>query len=384
MTPSDHDLDSLDEEHDDIRITEYDIAASSNDFNVNTIIDFIEEGAIKLPPYQRNYTWDKKGASKLIESLIIGLPVPQVFLYEEGRNSFSILDGQQRLMSVYFFCKKRFPLKNKRAELRAMFAQKGVYPETILADDSFFEAFNLELPSEEGQPPNPLNQLNFDTLDDFQRQLKLRPIRCVIIKQNEPRDDNSSVFEIFDRLNTGGVNLKPQEIRANLYYSDFYKMIYDLNSNPLWRRVIGKEELDSNLRDVELILRAFSMICYTKEYRPSMTRFLNRFSNEAKKHYDSGKISLLKNLFELFLISTENIDPSLFRLSGRFSIAVFEAAFYGCAHAAYNNSDPARMKTIDAETLGSLTTKLQPKMQEGTSKKDNVIERMRIALEVIQ
>jgi uncharacterized protein with ParB-like and HNH nuclease domain len=86
----------MDDDESDIQITEYDITASSNDFNVMTIVNFLDAGAIRLPPYQRNYTWDRRRASKLIESLIIGLPVPQIFLYEESRNAFLILDGQQR------------------------------------------------------------------------------------------------------------------------------------------------------------------------------------------------------------------------------------------------------------------------------------------------
>ena len=238
----------MEDDESGIRITEYDITASSNDFNVMTIVSFLEEGAIRLPPYQRNYTWDKRRASKLIESLIIGLPVPQVFLYEEGRNLFSILDGQQRLMSVYFFWKKRFPKKSKRAELREIFAEKGIYPASIVGDDNYFEKFNLDLPAEDGEERGPLHGKNFDTLEEFQPQLKLRPIRSVIIKQNEPKDDNSSVYEMFDRLNTGGVNLKPQEIRANLYYGEFYKAIYALNKNAIWRNLIGQPDVDNNLR----------------------------------------------------------------------------------------------------------------------------------------
>ena len=75
---------------DEGQIDEYDLTSSPNDFNISTIYNFIESGAVKIPGFQRNYVWDIKRASKLIESLIIGLPVPQVFLYEEGRNSFLV------------------------------------------------------------------------------------------------------------------------------------------------------------------------------------------------------------------------------------------------------------------------------------------------------
>src|SRR5580704_14393856 len=83
------------EPQDDYPIDQYDLTATPNDFNILTIFNFIQSGAVKIPGFQRNYVWDLKRASKLIESLIIGLPVPQVFLYEEARNKFLVIDGQQ-------------------------------------------------------------------------------------------------------------------------------------------------------------------------------------------------------------------------------------------------------------------------------------------------
>ena len=76
------------EDADEIQIEEYDITASPNDFNVVTIYNFLEAGSVRIPGFQRNYVWDLGRASKLIESLLLGLPVPQIFLYESGRNDF--------------------------------------------------------------------------------------------------------------------------------------------------------------------------------------------------------------------------------------------------------------------------------------------------------
>src|SRR5437762_9654187 len=90
------------DEEEEFQVDEYDLTASPNDINVLTINNFIESGAVKIPGFQRNYVWDIKRASKLIESLILGLPVPQIFLYEESPNSFLVIDGQQRLMSIFY------------------------------------------------------------------------------------------------------------------------------------------------------------------------------------------------------------------------------------------------------------------------------------------
>jgi Protein of unknown function DUF262 len=363
----------------DVQLVEYDITSSANDFNVLTIINYIESGSIILPPYQRNYTWDKKRASKLIESLILGLPVPQVFLYEEARNRFAILDGQQRLMSIYFFRKKRFPKMDKRAELREVFVEKGIFPDAVLSDDRYFDSFNIQLPALGGEERSPLHGLNYDTLDQNQANFNLRPFRCVIIKQNEPKDDNSSVYEIFDRLNTGGVNLKPQQIRANLYFSKFYEALYELNKNARWRRVFGQEARDKDLRDVELLLRAFAMLIYSDEYKPSMTRFLNRFSNYAKRTFTPDDINFLKGLFERFLVALDGVEPDAFRAAGRFSIAVFESVFVGRCADLWTARDNQAIEPIPQERITALSAEVRQLLQEGTTKPEYVKDRLAAA-----
>src|SRR5258708_32165334 len=193
-------------EAEDTVIGEYDLTATPNDFNVKTIIDFIKSNVFVIPTFQRNYVWDIKRASKLIESLILGLPVPQVFLYEESRNRFLVIDGQQRLMSLHYFIKGKFPRKEKRVELREIFDEQSKIPDSVLEDDAFFSKFNLQLPHQPPGQPNKLNGLNYSTLEEYKTTFDLRTIRNVIINQNLPVGDDSSIFEIFNRLNSGGMN----------------------------------------------------------------------------------------------------------------------------------------------------------------------------------
>ncbi|MGQ4133778.1 DUF262 domain-containing protein, partial [Escherichia coli] len=98
-----------------------------------------------MPNFQRHYVWDIKRASKLIESLLIGLPIPQIFLYEQDKNEFLVIDGQQRLMTLYYFVNGVFPRKEKRSELRKIFEDNGNIPENILHNDEYFTKFNLKL-----------------------------------------------------------------------------------------------------------------------------------------------------------------------------------------------------------------------------------------------
>jgi uncharacterized protein with ParB-like and HNH nuclease domain len=155
------------DEEDESQIDEYDITATPNDFNVSTLFNFIESGAVRIPGFQRNFVWDQVRASKLIESLILGIPVPQLFLYEQARNRFLVIDGQQRLMSIYYFIKRKFPRKEKRVEIRAIFDKEGKVPDEILHNDEFFEDFKLKLSEKLPDHVNKFHGLNYSTLGDY-------------------------------------------------------------------------------------------------------------------------------------------------------------------------------------------------------------------------
>lgn len=306
---------------------EYDLTASPNDFNVLTIANFVQSGAVIIPPFQRNYVWDLKRASKLIESIIMGLPVPQIFLYEKARNKFLVIDGQQRLMSISYFVRKRFPRKEKRVELRGIVTERGELPEEVIEDDEFFERFNLRLPSPDSQRKNPLNGLNYDTLGEYRQLFDLRPIRNIIVKQLKPEQDDSAVYEIFHRLNSGGMLLAPQEVRASLYHSDFYQMLARLNAEPRWRRFIGVPDPDLNLKDLEFLLRGFAMAINGVSYNAPMSRFLNDFSRRARS-YEQSYVGRLERAFRTFMDACNNLEERAFRtLTNRFSVTIYESVF---------------------------------------------------------
>ncbi len=310
----------------EVAVTQYDISVIPNDFNIITIFNLIDSGAVEMPVFQRNYIWDKKRASRFIESLILGLPVPQIFLYQKERNKFLVIDGQQRLLSIYYYIKQRFPLSEKRAELRKVFDLNNGIPSSILFNDTYFQDFKLQLSKSENREKNPLDGLRYNTLGFYKSNFEFMTIRCMAIRQNEPKEDDSSVFEIFSRLNTGGVNLTNQEIRACLYYSDFFRMLNILNQNVVWRKFYGKPE-DGKFRDVEIILRSFALLCDGNNYSGSMNSFINRFAKQAMK-YSTSEIEYFKNLFTSFLESCSEITRETFATKkGEFNGALFDSVF---------------------------------------------------------
>lgn len=383
----DEDLDELlvegdgDLAEEDGYIDEYDLTATPNDFNVMTINNFIESGAIQIPGFQRHFVWDIKKASKLIESLLLGLPVPQLFLYESGRNKFLVIDGQQRMMSIFYFIKKRFPKKEKRAEIRKLFAEHESIPESILENDEYFQPFKLSLSKVSDEKKSKFHGLNYSTLGDYKTQLDLRPIRNIVVRQNSPKDDDSSIYEIFNRLNSGGVNLKPQEIRGCLYHSDFYSMLARLNYHKTWRNALKMPDLDLHMKDVELLLRCIALAYEYRNYKPSLANFLNKFSKRAKA-FEKEENFYLEKLFVSFLESIENVNPDLFvsEKSRRFNIFIFETIFATQATKKIQNRELFDGK-IDQKLLQAILDdeEFQGACVAGTTNTTNVFKRLTVA-----
>lgn len=370
---------------DPFQIAEYDITSTPNDFNVMTLFSFIESGAVKIPGFQRNFVWDIARSSKLIESLILGLPVPQIFLYEQGRNNFLVIDGQQRLMSIYYFVKKRFPRKEMRVELREIFDKAGRIPEEVLHDDTYFQSFNLKLPEKIPGVKSIFKNLNYSTLGEYKTQFDLRPLRNIIVKQNTPDGDDSSMYEIFNRLNTGGINLRPQEIRTSMYHSAFYEMLYRLNSFPETRTLLGSSQPDLHVKDIEIILRGFAMLMDIENYVPSMVKFLNQFSKKCKNN-TTEQNSYLQNLYISFLDSCSELPEDAFtnKSNNRFNIAIYEAVFRAACFDAFNEERLVTGK-ISLESLNDIKTNtiFTQAASEGTTKVSNVSARLDIAKDTL-
>ena len=315
------------EEPEGFGIGPYDITSSPNDFNVATIFDFMMSGTVIIPEFQRHYVWDLMRASKLVESLLIGLPIPQIFLYEEEPNKFLVIDGQQRLMTIYYFLKGRFPKPTVRSTLREIFSKSAGIPDDVLGNDDFFYKFSLSLDEQQPGVPNPFHGKTYETLGEYKARLDLRTVRNIIIKQVSPQGDDAA-YELFHRLNTGSVNLTPQEIRMCLHHkSAFYKMLAEINVDPRWRSLLGDEHTDLRFKDVEILLRVFAMLVNGEKYNPSLKRFLNNFSRQADS-MDASKVAYFKNLFNSFLACAAALPQGTFLSNrNRFQIALFEAVF---------------------------------------------------------
>jgi uncharacterized protein with ParB-like and HNH nuclease domain len=383
---NDNDECKEEDEEESYSLNEYAITSSPNDFNVKTIVDFMDKGVFKIPAFQRNYVWDIVRASKLIESLVLGLPIPQIFLYEspKTKNSFLVIDGQQRLMTIYYFLKMRFPLMENRTELRRIFDHDGKIPAETIDDNSYFTDFNLRFVKKIQGGRNKLHDLNYDTFEEKRTAFDLRTVRCIILKQNFPEDNDSSIFEIFNRLNTGGINLSPQEIRSSLYPSEFMKMIFLFNTDTRWRKLIDEMEPDLRMRDIEVFLRGFAMLLKGDIYAPSMTSFLNTFASDMTK-ISNDELNLLRNILENFLDRCNGFSAGIFgKGAKKLNISVYESVFSILCKDGYLNRK-AEVQMTSEEKIREL--KMDKEFSESASTKStnkfNVETRLNRAREIL-
>jgi hypothetical protein len=303
------------EEDENTDYSSYKIIAYGLDMTVETLIKKLNDGERVIPPFQRKFVWTVKKASKLIESFLLGLPVPQIFLYkEEESQDLLVVDGQQRLKSIKYF----FDGKWK--------------------DGSVFKLRDVH---------SKWSGKSFEGLSEAERRkLKNGPLRAIMFEQTNPQD-NSSVFEIFERLNTGGVTLTSQEIRnCVIRDNNIGAFLDELNKNDTWRELLGKSEPDSRMKDVEMILRFFALYEDLETYSKPMKEFLTKFMKKNKKLTDERKETFTSLFTSVIDKIYQDIGIVAFRKPGSNSInaAIVDSLCVGVAQIGPENLKDLKKK----------------------------------------
>lgn len=293
----------VDDEIDDESVSmSYDIASYPSDLTLSGISQLWKDGDIKIPDYQREFVWTIKQSSLLIDSFLCGLPVPNIFLYVDENNRSVVIDGQQRIMTIVFFIDGYFGKENYQGN-------KQVFRLSGLAKNSPY-----------------FNKRFVDLAEADQRKLKQSILRAINIKQLNPKGESTSAYHIFERLNTGGTPLKPQEIRNSVFIGEFSKQLRELNRDENWRKLLGKNQVDRHQKDVELILRIFSL---SKGGVESYEKPLREFMNVSMKENRNGATQKVKNFLKSFPAATKKAASELgekpFRLRGPINVAALES-----------------------------------------------------------
>lgn len=246
----------------------------AKDFSIREFQNMKQDGELILQPeYQRNFVATNQIASRLIESVLMDVPIPVVYLAEEKNGSFSVIDGQQRLTSFISFVEGKFP------------------------NGSEFKLYGLKVMPE-------LNRKAFSHLDkELQTKIRTTTIHSIIIKKESNEDIK---FEIFERLNTGATKLNEDEIRNTVYRGKYIKLLAELSDNETFDGLIRKENYKTRMIYRGLVLRflALSEKSYLN-YKSPMKQFCNKELRENRELSDSKSKEYKERFFHcLDLVKT--------------------------------------------------------------------------------
>ena len=334
-------------EDETVGIQEYSISSYSIAYDVAGIVRRLEKGDIEIPKFQRNFVWSETHSSRFIESLLLGLPVPSIFLYRKyGSEKYLVVDGHQRLKSLQFFYEGKF-------ETGKVFALRGLRTD--------------------------FNRCTYNDLRSFyRRRLDNSIIHAIVIRQEQFDDNGTSQFLVFERLNTTAVPLTSQEIRSGIYGGKFDKLLIDLNMNADWRELFGK--VNKRKRDEELILRFLALYFRSDEYAPSMKAFLNQFM-KCNQNLRTCSEDQIRPLFENTVAVIRNkIGPKAFKPASNVNAALLDAVMVGVARrlaAGAIQSDDIRAEYKSLFDKGAF----QKSITDHTSDAEKVKQRIQLATE---
>lgn len=260
------------------------------DLTVSSLQQYLSNGKLVIPEFQRGYVWTRTQASRLIESLIIQCPIPVVYFSQEQNNTLIVIDGNQRLLSIKLFLNDAFELEGLTT-----------YPE--------------------------LNGASWSTLDPrFRDHIHNRTIRCItILKDTHPQIK----FDVFERLNTGSVHLNAQELRHGVNYSYLLETLDLLTKNEKWKKAAGIR-VDKRMKGAELVLRYFALRYNRSGYTKPLSSFLDSFSSA---HKNTPK-DTIDGWTKEFNNTVERVDNALGKLAFRIfeddlrTVTAFNSALY--------------------------------------------------------
>lgn len=244
------------------------------DWTAETIANQLEKGNIDInPKFQRRDAWTQEEKSRLIESLMLGLPVPTIILAElkERKNSFIVIDGKQRLLSIKQFCsnKEEF-MKLKLKKLEVLSQLEGKTFDELKEDVQY---------------------------DKYLTAFENSTIRTIVIK-NWPNEQ--FLYSVFLRLNTGSKPLSPQELRQALHPGAFLDFLDDATADSeVMMELLRNKKPDSRMRDIELALRYYGYLYNKENYNGNLRCFLDETCKLMNGKWKDGKLRIKEQFKEL-------------------------------------------------------------------------------------
>lgn len=277
------------------------------DMTTKELVSLVSDGTINISPeYQRQFRWEEERQSSLIESIFLGIPVPSLFMATNSDNTWEVIDGVQRLSTIINFVAERDSVIRNKIKKSEPLKLKGLNKLSLFNDHTF-----SELP--------PTVRLEFN----------LKPIKVITLSD---KSDKLVRFDLFERLNTGGVKLSDQEIRSCVYTGDFVRFIKRLSHEENFRAVTKKpsrRETDGTIE--ELVLRFFAYLYDRDSFEHNVKDFLNEFMAKGQE-MDQEE---LEDIFKKVFIQLRRLEHGIVKTinGNNTSTILWEAVTIGAAEA---------------------------------------------------
>lgn len=339
---------------------EKELLTSTIEYSLISLADILERGKINLSPqYQRRHRWDIVKKSKLIESFIMHVPVPPIYLNEDKKGKLSVIDGKQRLTAISDFFRKGLKLQG------------------------------LEVHGD-------LNELSFSELpQNIQDDLSTVPVLRAIILLRQSGEDLK--FEVFKRLNTGGVILNPQEIRNSTYPGPLNDLILELSENAKFHKLLGitdksKSKIYQEMGDAELVLRYLTFHRDWKKFSGSIRHAMDRFMADnqyiSRKEILEMKIDFLRTLGAVEACFGDHAFrrwlPDKGNWKDQVNISLYDAEMFACMGVNAENAKPKRDQIIDAFMQLSHDSDFKKATYSGTNARSSFIHRITKVKDIIE
>lgn len=315
----------------------YKTTAYGVDFDVTSLVNRIGNEDIEFPNFQRGFVWNYRQASRFIESLLMGFPVPGIFLWRNPETEkLVVVDGQQRLRTLHSYYEGIF---------------KG-------------REFTLPERTSAYQRVNPkFQERKYKTLDqEDRRRLDNSIIHATVVGQERPPEEeekseeySTSIYYIFERINTEGTPLQPQEIRSAIYRGELVDLLEQLNNFGAWRDIYGPPS--ARLKDRELIVRFFALFFRSSNYARPMKEFINQYFS-TNRHLADQSNEQLTSLFTSTIAAVQAaVGSRAFRPERTLNAAVYDAVMVGVGRRL------SRTQIRDARSLKSAYDRLLANQQ---------------------
>lgn len=328
------------------------ISYKSKVMDIESILNALKRGDYKLPKYQRKYVWEKQQAANLILSLIKNIPIPPLYLYYDKDGKYVVLDGQQRITTLFMYYNNVFYTNSKVERIRLDFSdisrrledieylnerieryQDTMSKSEIKQMENRIKLLYKEIKNKYNISPSKFN-LNLDkyekdiTFSNFdekaKRILRRKDLEVVFVECNGENSDKA-YSDIFKLLNSSGKELSSQEIRNGVYYNNvLYDYIYEFNKrNTTWRKIYGLES--SICKDMEYLLRFLALDYYSSYDLKSDDfdiKFDGTFSYSNIIDSYSQKFSRYSNSDDENKVIIEEVENDINKLANFFNIFV--------------------------------------------------------------